>query len=86
MILFFSIILMLLVFINFRIYANKLNLVFILKIFIELKRISYFLIKLILALVLFLFLNYNSYIYYSVGLTMHYGYVFIYAFCIVLLL
>ena len=35
---------------------------------------------------MFLFLNYNSYIYYRVGLTINYGYVFIYAFSIVLLL
>jgi len=39
-----------------------------------------------LAVVVFLFLNYNRYIYYSVGLTMNYGYVFLYAFSIVLLL
>lgn len=39
-----------------------------------------------LAIVIFLFLNYNSYIYYRVGLTINYGYVFIYAFSIVLLL
>jgi len=56
------------------------------KIFIEIKSIRYFLIKIILAMVVFLFLNYNSYIYYRVGLTINYGYVFIYAFSIVLLL
>jgi F-type H+-transporting ATPase subunit a len=37
-------------------------------------------------MLLFLFLNYNSYIYYSVGLTINYGYVFIYAFSLVLFL
>jgi F-type H+-transporting ATPase subunit a len=58
----------------------------VLKIFIEIKRIRYFLIKIILAVVIFLFLNYNSYIYYSVGLTINYGYVFIYSISIVLLL
>jgi len=36
--------------------------------------------------VVFLILNYNSYIYYRVGLTINYGYVFIYAFSIVLIL
>ena len=59
---------------------------FVLKIFIEIKSITYFLIKLILGVILFLFLNYNSYIYYRVGLTINYGYVFIYAFCLVLVL
>ena len=52
----------------------------------EIKRIRYFFVKVILALVIFLFLNYNSYIYYRVGLTINYGYVFIYAFSIVILL
>ena len=52
----------------------------------EIKRISYFLIKIIMAVLVFLFLNYNRYIYYRVGLTINYGYVFIYSFSIVLLL
>jgi len=52
----------------------------------EIKSITYFLIKVMLAIIVFLFLNYNSYIYYRVGLTINYGYVFIYAFSIVLLL
>ena len=64
---------------NFRISARKVRILFVLKIFIEIKRIRYFLIKVILAVVVFLVLNYNSYIYYSVGLTINYGYVFIYA-------
>jgi len=59
---------------------------FVMKIFIEIKRIRYFLIKLILGMVIFLFLNYNRYIYYSVGLRINYGYVFIYAFSLVVLL
>lgn len=59
---------------------------FIFKIFIDIKRIRFLIIKLIFALVLFLFLNYNSYIYYSVGLTINYGYVLIYALAMVLLL
>jgi len=75
-----------LVFMNFRIMANKIRMLFVLKIFIEIKSITYFLIKLILGVILFLFLNYNSYIYYRVGLTINYGYVFIYAFCLVLVL
>lgn len=66
--------------------ANKINFLFILKIFIEIKTISYSLIKLMLAIIVFLFLNYNSYVYYSVGLTMNYGYVAIYAFFLVLFL
>ena len=85
-ILFFRIIILILVFINFSMRSNKLSMLFIMKIFIEIKRIRYFLIKIILAMVVFLFLNYNRYIYYSVGLTINYGYVFIYAFRIVLLL
>ena len=71
---------------NFSINSNKLNMYFIMKIFIEIKSISYFLIKIILAMLIFLFLNYNSYIYYRVGLTINYGYVFIYSLRIVLLL
>jgi len=75
-----------LLFINFRLSSNKVNFYFVIKIFIEIKIISHFLIKVILAIVIFLFLNYNSYIYYRVGLTINYGYVFLYAFSIVLLL
>jgi len=85
-ILFFRLVILILVFMNFRIRSNKLNILFIIKIFIEIKRISYFLIKIILAIVVFLFLNYNSYIYYRVGLTINYGYVFICSLRIVLLL
>lgn len=73
-------------FINFSLRANKLNYRFIFNIFIEIKIISVFFIKLILIMVLFLFFNYNSYIYYSVGLRINYGYIFIYAFCLVLFL
>ena len=86
MIIFISLVILMLIFINFRIIANKINIIFVLKIFIEIKRISYFLIKLMLGVVLFLFLNYNRYIYLSVGLTITYGYVFIYAFSLVLVL
>lgn len=75
-----------LLFINFSLRRNKINIVFVIKIFMEIKRIRYFLVKLILGVVVFLFLNYNRYIYYSVGLTINYGYVFIYAFRLVLLL
>jgi F-type H+-transporting ATPase subunit a len=75
-----------LLFINFSINSNKIRILFVLKIFIEIKSISYFLIKIMMAVVIFLFLNYNRYIYYSVGLTINYGYVFIYSFSIVLLL
>lgn len=71
---------------NFGIYANKLNIIFVYNIFMEIKRIRYFLIKLIAGIIVFLFLNYNSYIYYRVGLTINYGYVFIYAVSLVFLL
>jgi hypothetical protein len=86
MILFFSLIILLVLFINFRMISNKIQILFIMKIFMEIKRIRYFLIKLILGMVIFLFLNYNSYVYYRVGLRMNYGYVFIYAFSLVVLL
>ena len=66
-------------FINFSLSANKLNYSFIFNIFIEIKLISFFLIKLIVIIVLFLFFNYNRYIYYRVGLRINYGYVFVYA-------
>lgn len=39
-----------------------------------------------LVLVIFLFINYNSYIYYRVGLRIHYGYVFIYALILIFML
>jgi len=71
---------------NFSMRANKINFFFVIKIFIEIKSVSYFLVKIMLSVVLFLFLNYNSYIYYSVGISMNYGYVFIYALIIVFLL
>lgn len=71
---------------NFRISSNKLNFIFIYKIFIEIKRISVFLIKVIVGMIVFLILNYNRYIYYRVGLRINYGYVFIYAFLLVLML
>lgn len=75
-----------LVFINFRMNANKINFLFVLKIFIEIKTIRYFLIKLILAMLVFLFLNYNRYVYYRVGLSINYGYVAIYALFLVFFL
>lgn len=86
MIIIFRLIVFLLILMNFSNRANKIRIVFIYKIFIEIKRISYFLVKLMFGIVLFLVLNYNSYIYYRVGLTINYGYVFIYAFSLVLLL
>ena len=86
MILFFSLVILMLLFMNFRIRSNKVRILFVIKIFIEIKRIRYFLIKLMVVVVVFLFLNYNRYIYYRVGLRIHYGYVFIYAFSIVVLL
>jgi len=86
MILIFRLIVLFLVFTNFAINANKISAFFVLKIFMEIKIIRNFLIKLMLVILVFLFLNYNSYIYYSVGLTMNYGYVFIYAFRLVLFL
>lgn len=82
----FSLVILMLLFMNFRMYSTKVRTLFVMKIFIEIKRISYFLIKVMLAVVVFLFLNYNRYIYYRVGLTINYGYVFIYSFSIVLLL
>lgn len=80
----FSLILILVVFINFSLSRNKINFVFINNIFIEIKVISVFLIKLITGLVLFLLFNYNRYIYYRVGVRINYGYVFIYASSLVL--
>lgn len=71
---------------NFSLSANKLRFRFIYNIFIEIKRIRVFLIKVIRGMVIFLFLNYNSYIYYRVGLRINYGYVFIYAVLLVFVL
>lgn len=83
MILGISFIILMLVFINFRLSSNKLNIRFIMKIFIEIKRINYFLVKVILGIVVFLYFNYNRYIYYRVGVSINYGYVFIYSFLLV---
>lgn len=83
MTLFFRLVILMIVFMNFSLSANKLNMVFVFKIFMEIKRVRVFLIKLIRLLVVFLFLNYNRYVYYRVGLRMQYGYVFIYAFLLV---
>jgi len=71
---------------NFSMNSNKISINFVLTIFMEIKSISYILVKIMMAVVIFLFLNYNSYIYYRVGLTINYGYVFIYSFSIVFLL
>lgn len=84
MTLIFSIVLILVIYINFRLTRNKINFIFIYSIFIEIKIIRLFLIKLIGALVLLLILNYNSYIYFRVGITINYGYIFIYTVCLVL--
>ena len=86
MILGISLILLILLFINFRISSNKINILFIYKIFIEIKTIRVFLIKLISGMLIFLFFNYNRYIYYGIGVTITYGYVFLYAFSLVGLL
>ena len=86
MTLFFRFFIFFLIFINFRLRANKISFLFIINIFIEIKRIRYFLVKIILAVVIFLFVNYFSYIYYRVGLSINYGYVFLYAFIMVILL
>ena len=86
MIFFFSVLIILLIFINFSISRNKMNFSFVYNLFIEIKSVRVFMIKFIRAIVLFLIFNYNSYIYYGVGLTMNYGYVVIYAFIIILLL
>ena len=86
MILGISLILLILLFINFRISSNKINILFIYKIFIEIKTIRVFLIKLISGMLIFLFFNYNRYIYYGIGVTITYGHVFLYAFSLVALL
>ena len=86
MILLFRFIILMILFINFRISSNKLRMRFVFKIFMEIKSIRVFLVKIMRGIVLFLFLNYNSYIYYRVGLRINYGYVFIYALCLVIIL
>lgn len=74
------------VFMNYRITVNKLNLRVIFKIFMDIKRIRVSLVKIMAGMVIFLILNYSRYVYYRVGLTIHYGYVFIYALCLVMIL
>lgn len=69
---------------NFSLCRNKTNFVFIYNIFVEIKLIRVFLLKLIIGLMLFLIFNYNSYVYFRVGIRIHYGYVFIYAFMLVI--
>ena len=85
MILIISLIILMLLFMNFRINSNKINILAIFKIFIEIKRVRVFLVKLIRVMILFLVLNYNRYVYYRIGLRIHYGYVFIYAFLLVVI-
>jgi len=86
MILVFSLVMLIIVFMNFSIRATKINFYFVYQIFIEIKSIRYFLVKIIIGMLIFLFFNYNSYIYYGIGVTINYGYVFVYAFALVLLL
>ena len=63
MILLFRFIILMILFMNFRISSNKLRMRFIFNIFMEIKRIRVFLVKIMRGIVLFLFLNYNSYVY-----------------------
>lgn len=86
MILIFRLVILILLFINFSLRFNKIRMLFIYKIFMDIKRIRVFLIKLIVGMLIFLFFNYNRYIYYGVGVTINHGYVFLYAFLLVLLL
>lgn len=86
MIIVIRVVMLMILFINFRFRANKLNFSFIFSIFIEIKYLRYYLVKIMAFMVIFLFLNYNRYLYYDVGLTIHYGRVFIYAICLVLFL
>lgn len=82
----FSFIILFLLFINFSLISNKVNILVIYKIFMDIKRIRVFLVKIIVGVIIFLFINYNRYIYYRVGLRINYGYVFIYALFLVVLL
>ncbi len=86
MILFFRLVILFLLFMNFSIISSKVSILFVTNIFMEIKSITYFLVKFIMVVAVFLFLNYNRYVYYGVGLTINYGYVFIYSFSMVLLL
>lgn len=52
-------------------------------IFMEIKLVSFFFIKLIRVMILFLFVNYLRYIYYRVGLRIKYGEVLMYALLLV---
>lgn len=79
-----SLIIMIVFFISFSMRANKLSINYVMKIFIEIKIVRYFFLKIILGVVIFLILNYNSYVYFGVGLTIYYGVVFIYAFLLVM--
>jgi F0F1-type ATP synthase membrane subunit a len=82
----FSVIILFLLFINFSLISNKINVLAVYKIFIDIKRIRVFLIKIMVGIIIFLFINYNRYIYYRVGLRINYGYIFIYALFLVILL
>jgi len=86
MILIFRIGILFLLLINFSLNANKVNVSSIYQIFMEIKRIRVFFVKIILGILVFLYFNYNRYIYYGIGITINYGYVFIYAFALVFLL
>ena len=69
--------------INFSLNSNSINWNFLFNIFIEIKINIVFLVKLICLIIAFLFLNYLRYIYRRVGLTMGYGYVLLFSFCLV---
>lgn len=84
MIIFISLLIILFLFMNFSFSSNKLNYSFVFNIFIEIKVLSVFIVKIMLFIIVFLFLNYNRYLYFDVGLTIHYGRVFMYAFFLVL--
>lgn len=77
---------MLILFINFRIRSNKVRFGVVYKVFMDIKSIRLFLIKLMIGIIIFLVINYNRYVYYRVGLSINYGYVFVYAFRLVVIL
>ena len=85
MFLFFSIVVIFLFFVSFSIRRGKINFQIVYRVFVEIKFISFFLVKLRFVFVLFLFLNYMGYVYGVVRMSMFYGQVFICSFGLVLI-
>lgn len=82
----FRLILVRVLMVNFRSSVNKIYIRKVYRVFLELKLVTYWVLKIIAGFIVFLLLNYNRYLYFRVGLTMYYGEVLIIALVFVIII